>query len=77
LPCVQKVTISSLVTELNVAKFMYNLQKSLSFNILKLEMQFSKPFRNASAKNEGEVGNYFALKLVAKVTSFERSSKEG
>jgi len=48
----------------------------LSFIILKSKLPSSKPFGNAGATNEGNLGN-FTPKLVAMVTSLWLSEKQG
>jgi len=46
-------------------------------NLLKSELRYSTPFRNAKATNEGESADFahFNLKLVAMAKSFKRPGK--
>ena len=46
-------------------------------NLFKSELQYSVPFRNAKATNEGESTDFahFNIKLVAMAESVERSKK--
>jgi len=48
-------------------------------NLLKSELQYSTPFTNAKATNEGESDDFahFNPKHFAMATSHERSEKEG
>jgi len=45
--------VISRVTGSNVTKFLNNTEKLLPFNLVKSELEYSNPYRNASTMNEG------------------------
>ena len=57
------IIVISRVTGLNVTKFVHDIQTSLPFKNFTSGLRSLNPFRNASATNEGGVGN-FTPKLV-------------
>jgi len=45
-------SINSGVSGPNVTKIVYNVEKFILFNLLKLELRYCNPFRNGSMTNE-------------------------
>jgi len=65
------------VTGSILTKFAHSVASSSQANLLKSELRYSNPCRNAKATSEGESAHlaHLTLKLVAMETSFERSEK--
>jgi len=57
--CMQSNVINSGVAGLNLATFLHNVEKSLPFSILKLELWSCNLFWNASVPNEDAVGQFY------------------
>jgi len=74
--CTHSSVVNSVVTGSNLTNFLHDVEKSLTFNLLKSELIFSNSFRNISVHNEGGVAN-LATKLAAMSMFLERSGNEG
>jgi len=64
------VSINSGVTGLNPTKLLHNAEKFMQFNLLKSELRYCNPFRNASTTNKGMLP-ILRQKLVAMATYLE------
>jgi len=58
--------LDSGVTELMFAKYLINVARSSQMNLLKSELRYFTPFRNAKLTNEGELADFahFNPKIV-------------
>jgi len=56
--CTHSYVVDSVVIESNATKFRNNVEKLLPISVLKSELQYYNPFRNASAPSEGGSANY-------------------
>jgi len=59
--CIHSSLVNFEVTGLNLTKFLNNVEKILSFNLLKLKLQSCDQFWNASMLNEGGVGQFLQI----------------
>jgi len=62
-----------------VQQMLHDVARSWQTNLLKSELRYSTPFRNAKAMNECESADFahLTVKLVVMATTLERSEKEG
>ena len=74
---ISNIVISG-VTGLNLTKFIHNAETFMPFNLLKSDLRYCNPFRNASTTNEGmsPISPILRQKLVAMATSLERSQDD-